>query len=137
MTRPDKGTVEQPDKNVKQKSGLNRSILAQGWYGTRQKLEYKSDWYGQQFVPVPTHHTSQRCSERGHVDAGNRVSQAVFKCLSCGHETNADINSSENIRRQGLQIFARAGNPPGRTAGDPRGQQAQYNPSHDRPALYA
>ena len=51
--------------------------------------------------------------------------------------TNADINSCENIRRQGLQIFARAGNPPGRTAGNPRGQQAQYNPSHDGPALYA
>ena len=29
---PAKGTVEQPGKNVKRKSGLNRSILAQGWY---------------------------------------------------------------------------------------------------------
>ena len=137
MTRPAKGTAEQPGKNVKQKSGLNRSILAQGWYRTRQKLEYKSHWYGRQFVPVPTHHTSQHCSERGHADAGNRVSQPVFKCLSCGHETNADTNSSENIRRQDLQILAKAGNPPRRTAGDLRGQQPQCNPSHDGPALYA
>ena len=138
MTRPDKGTVEQPGKNVKQKSGLNRSILAQGWYRTRQKLEYKSDWYGRQLVPVTTHHPSQRCSESGHADTGNQVSQAVvFKCLSCGHETNADTNSSENIRRQGLQILAKAGKPPRRTAGDLRGQQPQCNPSHDGPTLYA
>ena len=137
LLSPDKGTVEQPDKNVKQKSGLNRSILAQGWYGTRQKLEYKSDWYGRQFVPVPTHHTSQRCSERGHVDAGNRVSQAIFRCVSCGHPANADINAAENIRCQGLLILARAGDQPRRTAGGPRGQQAQYNPPQGGPALHA
>ena len=110
LTRSAKGTVEQPGRNVRQKSGLNRSILAQGWYGIRTKLEYKSDWYRRQFVAVPAHHTSQRCSECGHVDAGNRVSQELFRCLGCGHEANADINAAENIRRQGLLILARAGN---------------------------
>ena len=37
MTRSAKGTTEEPGKNVKQKAGLNRSILAQGWYGLRNK----------------------------------------------------------------------------------------------------
>ena len=110
MTRSAKGTIEKPGRNVRQKSGLNRTILAQGWYGTRVNLEYKSQWYRRQFVPVPAHHTSQRCSKCGHVDAGNRVSQALFKCLSCRHEANADINAAENIRRLGVKTQARAGN---------------------------
>ena len=110
MTRSAKGTTEEPGKNVKQKAGLNRSILAQGWYGTRTKIEYKADWYKRQFVAVPAHHTSQRCSDCGHVDAGNRVSQELFRCLSCEHEINADINAAENIRRQGVETLARAGN---------------------------
>ena len=110
MTRSAKGTAAEPGKNVKQKAGLNRSILAQGWYGLRTKIEYKADWYERQFVAVPAHHTSQRCSDCGSVDAGNRVSQAVFRCLSCGYETNADNNAAENIRRQGVEILARAGN---------------------------
>ncbi|MER6159700.1 hypothetical protein ABT147_29815 [Streptomyces sp. NPDC001868] len=37
MTRSAKGTVERPGQNVAQKSGLNRSILAQGWGLLRQR----------------------------------------------------------------------------------------------------
>ena len=110
MTRSAKGTAEEPGKNVKQKAGLNRSILAQGWYGLRTKIEYKADWYRRQFVAVPAHHTSQRCSACGHVDAGNRTSQSVFRCTNCDHEANADVNAAENIRRQGVETLARAGN---------------------------
>ena len=110
MTRSAKGTNEEPGKNVKQKAGLNRSILAQGWYGLRTKIEYKADWYERQFVTVPAHHTSQRCSACGHVAAGNRVSQSVFRCTNCDHESNADVNAAENIRRQGVETLARAGN---------------------------
>ena len=77
MTRSAKGTTEEPGTNVRQKAGLNRSILAQGWYGTRTKIEYKSDWYGRQFVPVPPAHTSQRCSKCNYMDAGNRVPNSL------------------------------------------------------------
>ena len=53
MTRSAKGTVESPGRNVAQKRGLNRSILSQCWAAISQKLEYKSRWYGRQFVRVP------------------------------------------------------------------------------------
>ena len=113
MTPSAKGTVEEPGTNVSQKTGLNRSILAQGWYDLRTKLEYKAEWYGRQFVPVPAHHTSQRCSACNHITAGNRPSQSVFRCLNCNHEANADVNAAENIRRLGLTALARAGEPLG------------------------
>lgn len=32
MSKSAKGTIENPGKNVKAKSGLNRSILDQGWH---------------------------------------------------------------------------------------------------------
>jgi putative transposase len=35
MTASAKATVEKPGRNVKQKSGLNRSILEQGWSPNR------------------------------------------------------------------------------------------------------
>ena len=113
LTRSAKGTAAEPGANVSQKTGLNRSILAQGWYGLRTKLEYKAEWYGRQFVPVPAHHTSQRCSACGHVAAGNRPSQSVFRCTNCGHEANADVNTAENIQHLGLTARARAGEPLG------------------------
>ena len=36
--------AEQPGSNVRQKSGLNRGILAQNWGKIRAQLEYKCQW---------------------------------------------------------------------------------------------
>ena len=38
MSRSAKGIAEKPGVNVKAKSGLNKSILDQGWYEFRQQL---------------------------------------------------------------------------------------------------
>jgi len=46
---------------------------------------------------VTSAYTSQRCSECGHVAAGNRKSQAVFACLACAVTLNADVNAARNI----------------------------------------
>lgn len=43
MSKSAKGTAEDHGKNVKAKSGLNKSILDQGWYEFRRQLEYKQD----------------------------------------------------------------------------------------------
>ena len=118
MTRTAKGTPEQPGTRVRQKSGLNRSILFQSWYGLRSKLEYKSLWRDRTFVPVPAINTSRACSRCGFTDPGNRKSQSRFECQDCGHKQNTDVNAAENIRRQGLKILARAENQPGHAAGD-------------------
>ena len=46
MTKSAKGTLEEPGKNVRQKAGLNRSILRQGWSEFRRQLKYKCEWRG-------------------------------------------------------------------------------------------
>ena len=111
MTKSAKGTLDKPGKNVAQKRGLNRSILSQRWGAINQKLEYKSRWYGRQFVRVPAQDTSQTCPACGNVDARNRTTQANFKCVRCGTKTNADVIGAENIRRRGVTTMAGVGNP--------------------------
>ena len=97
MSASAKGTVEKPGRMVKAKSGLNKSILDQGWYEFRRQLDYKLSWRGGMLVEVNPRHTSQRCSCCGHTAKENRVSQDVFRCQACGHEENADINAAKNI----------------------------------------
>ena len=128
MVRSARGTADNPGSNVRQKAGLNRSILFQGWFGIRQKLEYKCQWYSRTLVPVPAINTSRLCGKCGSIDRANRRSQATFRCAACGYAANADVNAAENIRRQGLTLLARAENgpsgPPGRAAGIPSGEKA-------------
>ncbi|WP_171616406.1 RNA-guided endonuclease TnpB family protein [Roseicella sp. DB1501] len=100
MTRSAKGTKTKPGKRVRQKAGMNRSILDQGWGMFGDMLAYKLADRGGTLVKVPAHHTSQTCSACGAVDVASRVSQSKFCCTSCGHEANADINAAINILRR-------------------------------------
>jgi len=104
MTRSAKGTLKNPGKNVKQKSGLNRSILSQGWYSFIYMLNYKCDWYGKKLIKVNPKHTSQICSKCGYKRKTNRKSQSEFVCGKCKFEENADVNAARNILNRGLKL---------------------------------
>lgn len=106
MTASAKGTLEAPGRNVKAKAGLNRAVLNVAFGEIRRQLEYKCLWYGSELVAVNPAHTSQRCQACGHTEAGNRPSQAVFRCLKCGQEANADVNAAKNILEAGLGLPA-------------------------------
>ena len=51
---------------------------------------------------VPAAYTSQTCHKCGHVASENRDSQAVFECVECGYEANADVNAAMNILDRAL-----------------------------------
>lgn len=104
MSRSAAGTIEKPGKNVNAKSGLNRSILDQGWSMFREMLAYKIAWRGGQLVAVPPAYTSQQCSNCQHTAKGNRKSQSVFECVHCGHSENADGNAAKNVLRAGQAL---------------------------------
>jgi putative transposase len=97
MVRSAAGTVEKPGRKVRQKAGLNRSILDQGWGLFRMLLAYKLADHGGQLIEVPAAYTSQTCAACGCVDTANRASQSRFACTGCGHEDNADRNAAVNI----------------------------------------
>jgi len=98
MTASARGTIENPGKNVKQKSGLNRAIQDTALGQIRRNLEYKCG----RLIEVNPAYTSQTCSECGHTDKENRKTQARFQCVSCGFASNADTNAAMNIRRLGM-----------------------------------
>lgn len=101
MTASAKGTVDEPGRNVRQKAGLNRSILNQGWHSFETLLAYKLEERGGALVSVPAAYTSQTCSACGTVDRESRESQALFLCRQCGFRDHADINAATNILRLG------------------------------------
>lgn len=101
-----KGTLENPGKNVKAKSGLNRSILDQGWYNFVRMLEYKQAWRGGELKRIDPKYTSQRCFVCGYISKKNRTSQSKFSCLECGYEEDADFNASKNILAVGQTVSA-------------------------------
>ena len=97
MSKSAAGTLDNPGKNVRAKSGLNKSILDQGWFEFRRQLDYKLAWRGGWLVTVPPQNTSRTCPCCGHVSADNRQTQARFLCVECGFEENADLVGAINI----------------------------------------
>ena len=106
MSKSARGNLNKPGRHVKAKSGLNRSILDQGWFEFRRQIEYKQVWRGGDVLAVPPQYTSQRCSCCGTVSKENRQSQAKFACIACGYQANADVNAAMNILAAGHAVLA-------------------------------
>lgn len=98
MSRSAKGTAEQPGKNIKQKSGLNREILDTAPASLMSMIRYKVEETGGEFVETPTKQLkpSQRCPSCEHTHKDNRKTQADFICTACGFSQNADVVSGIN-----------------------------------------
>ena len=106
MSKSASGTLEAPGRKVAQKKGLNKAILDQGWGEFRRQLEYKTRWNGGAFVAVPAAYTSQTCPCCGHISRQNRQTQALFACVSCGYENNADHVGAINVLAAGHAVLA-------------------------------
>lgn len=109
MSKSAAGNSEAPGRNVKAKSGLNKSILDQGWFEFRRQLEYKQAWRGGEVLAVPPRNTSRTCPACGHVSAANRQTQANFACVECGYTNNADLVGAINVLAAGHAVLACGG----------------------------
>ena len=111
MTRSAHGTIQRPGRNVRAKAALNRSILAMAWGGAERMLAYKCPLFGGTLVKVDPCNSSIECAMCTYVAKENRVSQANFRCVGCGHVANADTNGAQVVLQRGLT--ARSGATPG------------------------
>ena len=132
MTASAKGTAKKHGKKVRQKAGLNRSILATGWHGFKMKLDYKAAGV----IEVPAAYTSQKCSACGHVAKESRLSQKRFECVACGYRGNADINAALNILDLGTgDDHAKPGRERSRAiSGLAEGRGARASPARSEPS---
>jgi len=105
MSKSAAGTADAPGRNVRAKSGLNKSILDQGWFEFRRQLEYKLVWNGGYLIAVPPQNTSRTCPCCGHISADNRQTQAKFECVECGFDENADVIGAINILSRGMRML--------------------------------
>jgi len=107
MTASAKGTVENPGKNVAQKSGLNRVVLDAAFGVFRYQLEYKTAWYGSTLEKIDRYFaSSQTCSECGRkAKTKLTLRDRVFDCAYCGNMMDRDFNAAVNICREAQRLF--------------------------------
>jgi putative transposase len=99
MVKSAKGTIAEPGKNVAQKAGLNREILATSPGTYHKMLRYKAEEAGSLYVETPTRSLkpSQRCSNCWQV-AKKTLSERVHRC-NCGCVLTRDQNGARvNLR---------------------------------------
>ena len=96
MTRSAAGTIEEPGRNVAQKSGLNRSILEQNLGQVRQQLAYKAEWAGRRLVLVDPRNTTRTCSRCGDLNPRPGANR-MYCCDKCGLVMDQDENAAINI----------------------------------------
>jgi putative transposase len=107
MSKSAQGTAAAPGRRVKQKSGLNRSILDASWSEFIRMLEYKAHWYGRTLLGIDRWYpSSKRCSKCGFIMQNLPLRVRAWDCPECGAKHDRDINAARNILAAGLAVSA-------------------------------
>ena len=110
LTRSAKGTPAEPGTNVRQKAGLNRSLLDAAPGRLIAFLSYKAARAGGTLMAVDPRNSSQECHACG-ATVVKSLSQRRHVC-ACGADLDRDHNAALVILRRALAAHGRA-QPPG------------------------
>ena len=93
-------------KNMMRNHKLAQHIGSASWSKFFAMLAYKSVWYGNDVVKVPTMYpSSQTCSRCGYKNPlVKNLAIRVWECPDCHAVHNRDTNASKNILKKGLQM---------------------------------
>lgn len=93
-------------RNMMRNHKLAQHIASASWSKFFDMLTYKSVWYGNDVVKVPTMYpTSQTCSCCGNKNPlVKNLAVRVWECPNCHTVHNRDTNASINILNKGLEI---------------------------------
>jgi IS605 OrfB family transposase len=89
-------------ENLSGFSEIQSESILKNWsyYDLQNKIKNECDKQGIEFKLINPQYTSKRCSNCGCIHPNNRDNKnnaQEFKCISCGHKENADINAAKNI----------------------------------------
>ena len=93
-------------KNMMRNHKLAQHIGSASWSKFFDMLAYKSVWYGNDVVKVPTMYpSSQTCSCCGYKNPlVKNLAVRIWECPDCHAVHNRDTNASINILNKGLQM---------------------------------
>jgi putative transposase len=127
MTKSAKGTVEKPGKNVAQKAGLNREILATAPARYNLMRKYKAAEAGIWLVTTPTRKLkpTQRCSGCWELPKKKKkLDERTHHCEACGLILGRDQNAAKvNLLWAFMMLEAAFGSRLGR---EPAGNSTPY-----------
>ena len=104
--KDDINTVCVEDLNVKgmtKNHNLAKSITNANMFRIKNQLEYKSKWYGKNFVKIGRFDpSSKKCNVCGYKN-DNLGNKETWICPQCGTKHNRDTNAANNIRDWGYK----------------------------------
>ena len=76
-------------------------------YKLLNKIKYKADWYGKNFIQVGRLFSSnQLCHSGGYKFEDLTLDITEWNCPKCGTLHNRDINAATNIRDEGIRLLS-------------------------------
>jgi putative transposase len=94
-------------RNMMQNRKLSKAIGDASWHSLIEKIQYKLEANGAELIKINRFYPSSKtCSCCGNIKAELKLSQRMYKCGSCGHTQDRDINAAINIRNEGIKIMA-------------------------------
>jgi putative transposase len=88
---------------------LARSISDASWGQFISMLEYKSQWYGVNFVKIDQWEASTKTCSCGVKNTNLTLSNRTWTCKSCGETHDRDILAAKNIKKFGLRDLKNIG----------------------------
>jgi putative transposase len=78
---------------------LSAAIADLGFYEFRRQLEYKSQYKGNYLLIANKWFPSSKiCSQCGQKKETLKLSERVYRCETCGHEQDRDLNAAINLK---------------------------------------
>jgi putative transposase len=88
---------------------LARSISDAAWSQFISMLEYKSSWYGVNFVKIDQWEASSKTCSCGVKNDKLTLKDRNWTCNSCGETHDRDILAANNIKKFGLRDLKNIG----------------------------
>ncbi len=89
---------------------LAKSISDCSWGEVLRQLKYKSEWNERELITIDRFFPSSKtCNKCKFVNQDLTLTDREWICPNCGSKLDRDINASENILEQGLEIYSGCG----------------------------
>lgn len=86
--------------DMRKNKHLSKYIQEQCLYDFLQKMKYKCEWNGIEFVQVDRYYPSSKtCSQCGHVKKNFKLSDRTYVCDECGLVIDRDYNAAINLSK--------------------------------------